>query len=687
MGISTPAKRVNGRTTLSPRNPLPGIDRSGRPRVVHVKDMRQTDDTTTTPPPATQAARKPVSLVWVGFWLALVLVGAKAFSLGVPHSWNWLLQLTQVSFRDVLFALAFGTVGEGLAWLLLRWPRLSSAVRAAVVAACALCALYGVVAYGVFQALDRPLSFDLLRLMRGSAVKSSITERLTLPITIALIATPLAFLGAALHGSRRRVFSPALLGAMGLWIAVGASSSSDAAVGRRALRLRLSPHVELLRSSWVNLTGRRHTVLPQEFLPGDQDELRVFGNRGAAPRTGFVPMAETARPRNVIVMILESVGTKYLSCYGSPYATTPHLLEESRHALVFDNFYAHAPYTFETFMAANFSIYPGLPWSYAPAGWAPDWRPRLPPTLASVLHQRGWRTAYLHNGDMDWGGEKAVIERAGYDTIEDYHDLKAPELTSWGAEDRFLIDRLIQWIDEKPGQPFLAYCWTDQTHNPYARRPGSQRLDFFAGLQPPAHAEMLARYLNVLHETDEHLGRLFAALRERGLADDTLVVITGDHGEAFGDPHDQQGHGFTVFQEEVHVPLMLWNPRLFPEGRRLADIGGHVDLNPTVADLLGADIPDAWQGHSLFASARPDRTFFVASVDDFLLGIREDRWKYIFEATSGRESLFDLRADPGEQVNLLAAEPERVTRLRQRLAAWIAFEDQFLGAAPAAAAR
>ena len=378
--------------------------------------------------------------------------------------------------------------------------------------------------------------------------------------------------------------------------------------------------------------------------------------------------------KNMIVVILESVGTKYLSLYGSPYATTPHLVEESRHAVLFDNFYAHAPYTFCTFVCVNFSIYPGLPWRYASGGGR-----ALAPTFAAVMQQRGWRTAYLHNGDMDWGGEKVMLEHAGYDAIEDYHDFKAPELTSWGAEDRYLIDRLIAWIDEKPGQPFLAFCWTDQTHNPYTRRPGSPRRDFLAGHPAVPHPEALSRYLNVLHDTDEHLGRLFAALRERGLADDTLVVVTGDHGEAFGDPHEQQGHGFSVFEEEVHVPLMIWNPRLFSETRRMPAIGGHVDLNPTVADILGVEIPDAWQGHSLFAAARPGRTFFVASVDDYHLGIREDRWKYIFEATSGHESLFDLGNDPTEQRNVLTAEPERVSRLRQRVAAWIAFEDQFLG--------
>ena len=642
--------------------------------------MQQFDDTAQPHGSAIPPGRRNVALVWVAFWMALIFIGAKAVSLGMPQSWRWLLELVRVSYRDVLFALAIGLAGEVVLWCLSGWARLRSTARIALIAACVFCAIYSVAAYGVFEALDRPLSFDILKLVRGAAVKSSISDRFTWSIAAAFIAVPVLFLLAVWRGSRGRAFSPAIIGGMGIWIALGATQPADKSLGRKAQRLVLSPHVELLRSTVVGLSGRRHVSLPREFPPEYQDELRVFGERAGTARAHFQPAA--ARPKNVIVVVLESVGTKYLNLYGSPYASTPNLLAESKHALVFDHFYAHAPYTFCTFMAVNFSIYPGLPWLYAPGGGKP-----LPATFASVLQQRGWRTGYFHNGDMDWGGEKFALTGAGYDTVEDYRDFKAPELTSWGAEDRFLINRLISWIDEKRGQPFLAYCWTDQTHNPYVQRPGSPRLDFFGRRPRPPHAEALSRYLNVLHETDEHLGRLFAALRERGLADDTLVVITGDHGEAFSDPHDQQGHGFSVYQEEVNVPLMIWNPRLFPAGNRVASIGGHVDLNATVADILGAEIPDTWQGHSLFETGRPERTFFVASVDDYILGIREDRWKYVFEASSGNESLFDLVTDPREERNALSAQPELIARLRQRVAAWVDFEDKFLGAPTAVSVR
>src|SRR5439155_17394750 len=116
--------------------------------------------------------------------------------------------------------------------------------------------------------------------------------------------------------------------------------------------------------------------------------------------------AGITRPRNVIVMVLESVGAKYLSLYGSQYPTTPNLSAEASHALVFDNFYANAPYTYCSFTVINYSIYPALPWCFAPY--------YVRPTLASRLRALGRRTTYIHSGDLDWGGGRWILERSGF---------------------------------------------------------------------------------------------------------------------------------------------------------------------------------------------------------------------------------------------------------------------------------
>jgi arylsulfatase A-like enzyme len=125
-----------------------------------------------------------------------------------------------------------------------------------------------------------------------------------------------------------------------------------------------------------------------------------------------------------------------------------------------------------------------------------------------------------------------------------------------------------------------------------------------------------------------------------------------------------------VYEENVHVPFLLWNPRLYPKPVRSAVVGSHVDVNPTLADLLGLPPSPSWHGRSLFDRLRPPRAYFYAANDDYLLGVREGEWKYIYNATEGRDELYNLKTDPAEGHNAAKQDAQRVRRLRQRLAAW-----------------
>jgi arylsulfatase A-like enzyme len=97
-----------------------------------------------------------------------------------------------------------------------------------------------------------------------------------------------------------------------------------------------------------------------------------------------------------------------------------------------------------------------------------------------------------------------------------------------------------------------------------------------------------------------------------------------------------------------------------------------------VLDLLGLSAPGSWQGRSLFDGSRPPRAYFYAANDDYLLGVREQQWKYIYNATVGREELFDLDHDGTEQTNLAGEHPDACRRLRQRVAAWMKYEEGHL---------
>jgi arylsulfatase A-like enzyme len=381
-------------------------------------------------------------------------------------------------------------------------------------------------------------------------------------------------------------------------------------------------------------------------------------------------------PRNVILLVLESTAARYLSVYGSRYGTTPRLQAESRHSLVFDNFYCHFGLTSHSLVALTLSIYPGMTWREYTVE-----RPDLPgTTVAEILQPRGYRSAFIHSGDLAYSNQVGFLSNRGFEDLWDFRDLGCgPASFSWGVEDRCLIDGMLKWIDQDRERPFYLMGWTIQTHHPYPLSEGQPALDLLQGEQPP-DAYDLSRYLNVLHEVDRQIGRLLAGLRSRGLADDTLVIITGDHGEAFGDPHDTYGHGRKLYQENVNVPLVLWNPKLFAGGPHRKTLGGHIDLSPTVLDLLGLPPAPSWQGRSLFAETRPPRVYFYAADHDYLLGVRENDWKYVYDVRHGREFLFDLGRDPLEQVNRAAEDPARCRRLRQRVTAWMDYQERYLAA-------
>ena len=622
----------------------------------------------------TRGAAHPGSLLRASCWLALLLVIAKALSWNEAVAREFsLVTVLASSWSDVTFALGCGLAGEFAVLLLLRWPRAAMATWWAFVGFYAFCAGYGFAAVGLFEYFNRPLTFPLLTMIgNAAAVRSSILDRLTWPLALSIIAAPIAVLLLARYVCSNRWTLVLLIIAL-TWGGIGLRLHRAEPETEKRQYLRLNPHYEFVRTAAARFRGGARPPFPDDFPPEYMNELRTFGARGLSTLRHFEVPAGIERPRNVVIVVLESVGTKYLQLYGHAEEVTPHLTAAAKNALVFDNIYAHASFTYASFRPINFSVYPGLPWHYALIG---DSRP-VPGTLATALAPRGFRGAYFTSGDLDWGDQRGLLKRArGFETVEGAHDLGCPLISSWGTEDRCVFDRLISWIDQDPGKPFVAVCWTDQTHDPYRLSGDATSTPAKPG-ESPLDADR-RRYLATLRLADEQVGRMFAALRERGLADDTLVVITGDHGEAFADPHSQRGHAWTVYEEEVRVPLLIWNPRLFPSTQRVLTVGGHVDLNPTLADILAVPPDPEWQGHSLFDPAHPNRTFLMAIAGGDVFGVRDGRWKYIYDVTTSEELLFDLTADPTEQRDVAAREPQVSLELRRRVAAWVAFEDAFL---------
>jgi lipoteichoic acid synthase len=388
----------------------------------------------------------------------------------------------------------------------------------------------------------------------------------------------------------------------------------------------------------------------------DLDDFR------GSPSTGAAALAPDA---NVVLVVLESVGARWTSLYGGPYESTPNLAREAGRGVVFDNFYAHIGRSSNALVAMLMSRYPKLDFEDITSEY-----PHLSATsLASVFHDRGYATSYMTSSDFAWAGWKQFLLGRGFDELSDYHALDCPApLSEWGVEDRCLFDAMIAFIERHRASRFFLMAWTTQTHYPYEPTPGVPVVGMRR--EPISDQWDLDRYLNVLHESDRHLERFYEALRRLGLAERTLVLVTGDHGQAFGYPHDSYGQGRTAYEEDVHIPLVISGPGVTPGARR-GVVGSQVDLAPTVVRLTGLDSSADWQGHDLFASDHPPRAYFYVAEDRFVLGAREANWVYLWDLRQGTEELYDLATDPLQQHNLAANGGDRSARLRLRLAAWL----------------
>lgn len=612
---------------------------------------------------------------WPALWLGVACVAAKLAHWAPPPGWaglrGYLIDVGVSAHQDAAFAAGVGVCGGIGLRALARFGRVQRAFWWSYLAFCLASVVFAVASVQIFAFLRSPLTYALVYLADDFGnMRSSLGAFVGPGLAAAFVLVPLAWavltalsLRRGRLGERGRAAAAVLLALLGWWFLAGRTAYEGRWHDRDDHLIVKSPHWALLASYAEELRGgsgadRFAQSYPEAYLA---DFAPPPGERGDASR-----FANRPRPRNAILVVLESTAAKYLGVMGGRYDTTPNLSREAAHAIAYDAFYCHAGLTANSVAAITLSVYPYMTWREYTVEY-----PDMPgESLAQLLQRRGYRTAFIHSGDLDYVNQRNFLRGRGFGTMWDWRDLGAPQLTSWATHDAALLDGVLKWLDQDRKAPFFAQVWTHMSHHPYQPMPGRSPIDFFAGGAPPPDDYDLGRYLNTLHFVDEQLGRLFAGLRERGLADDTLVAITGDHGEAFGDPHPAWGHGSRVYDECVRVPMLLWSPRLFEKPQRSKLVGGHVDVNPTLAELLGVAPSPSWRGRSLFDPRRSGRAYFYAANDDYLLGVRDGKWKYIYNATRGRDELYDMEADPDELENVARDHAELCQRLRQRLAAW-----------------
>ena len=281
---------------------------------------------------------------------------------------------------------------------------------------------------------------------------------------------------------------------------------------------------------------------------------------------------------NIVLYILESTAYSYLKKkLKGEIPITPGWQRLSQNAIVFENHYVHNP------LSAN-SLFSLLVSAYSmPADiWPVRDYPQIPlQSLPQVLKGAGYRNAFLHTGHLSYVGQDKFLANRGFDLLQDMRHLRrAPyeKALNWGIDDRALIAAARKFA-ESSSQPYFLVLSPLSPHHPYdvpeekfqlLKPPPEESQTSIPALstleknwQPQPKKNSFRRYLNSLHYADSVLQELVHSLENLPGGENTLFFIVADHGEAFGQHKGNFNHPFYLYEENVHVPFLIYNAKLF----------------------------------------------------------------------------------------------------------------------------
>lgn len=382
---------------------------------------------------------------------------------------------------------------------------------------------------------------------------------------------------------------------------------------------------------------------------------------GAAMAGWLIARTSSMPTGPVIVVSIDSLRADHLGAYGYRRIVTPAIDALAADGVVFDRAYSHAPLT----VPSHVSILSGrLPYE---TGVRDDEDAALPPKLPmlpGILHRRGFKTAGIVSSGL-------LRRETGLAAAFDFYDDDLPSRVSAVPPARV----------SRPGRASLevAKRWIDQQ---------STRFVLFLHLNEPREADPPdgdRPYDDKVRAADETVGNLVQFLKARDLYDRAIIVLLSDHGEALGE-HGENGHGLLLHGATLRVPLVVKLPKNEGAGRRRNEVVQHIDVLPTLIDLMGAPRPSGLHGRSLrHLLTSDDATLAPALVYAESLLPRRFGWSEALSVTDGRfrysraphPELYDLLQDRGERENLAASNPAKAGEMAALL-------EKFAGGPPAA---
>jgi arylsulfatase A-like enzyme len=356
--------------------------------------------------------------------------------------------------------------------------------------------------------------------------------------------------------------------------------------------------------------------------------------------------------RNVVLVSIDTLRADHVGTYGYPRATSPLIDRLAATGATFTDAFAVWPETSASHMTLFTSLFPavhGVSLMLNRMRPLPAWQV----TLAEVLSSKGYVTsAITEDGLINW--------RLGFARgFSEYREFREPGVwvSGPGVADQ-VFATAERWLQQHRDDAFFLFLHTYQVHNRLAHGEAydSLRAAFEkdgVSIGDGLNAPRVRDYDAAIRFTDDALAGVVRTLDELQLSERTLLIITSDHGEEFG-THGVLGHGYNLFDFEVHVPLVFRCPGLVPAGNRSATPVGLIDVAPTLLDLLQLPQMAQTQGHSfakqvLGEPEPPPRPVFGELGKD-LRSVRYPDYKVVWRAdqNGGQADYYDLRRDPGE---------------------------------------
>ena len=366
---------------------------------------------------------------------------------------------------------------------------------------------------------------------------------------------------------------------------------------------------------------------------------------------------------NVILVTIDTLRADHLGCYGYKQVKTPNIDALAADGIRFDRAFTAVPVTLPSHTAIMTGTYPMLSGMHDFSGnkLSPE-----QPTLATVLKRAGYTTGAVIGA--------AVLDsrfglNQGFDFYYDHFDfsrLDEKNLDEMERPGNVVVDLTLDWLAKNWQKRFFLWMHLYDPHAPYnPPEPYSREYD-----KRPYDGEIAF--------DDEQLGRILTYLKEKKLYENSVIVLSGDHGESLGE-HGEKTHGFFIYNATMHVPLILHVPGKFA-GRTVNDPVSLVDVMPTILRAVGMEVPPQVQGSDLLPQlqakgAGRDRdlsgeTFLPRLHFDWseLRGTENTKYHFI---DAPKPELYDLAKDPGETHNLFSEKKAVAEEMRAKLAGLI----------------